>query len=148
MIAIASDHGGYELKTAIAALLEERQLAVMDCGTDNPAQSVDYPDYAAKVAHAVSAGTAELGVLICGTGIGMSIAANKVAGIRAALAHDEFTAQMAKEHNNANILVLGGRVLSVEQGLKLVEVWLDTTYEGGRHQNRLDKIAALEHPSN
>ena len=145
MIAIASDHGGLELKTAIVELLQQRNMAYVDHGTHGQ-DSVDYPDFAALVAKAVTSGTAEAGILICGTGIGMSIAANKFPGIRAALVHDEFTAQMAHEHNNANILVLGGRLLSPEQGQKLVEVWLDADYEGGRHQNRLDKIAALEQP--
>jgi len=145
MIAIASDHGGLGLKTAIVEKLQQRNIAYVDHGTHEQ-DSVDYPDYAALVAKAVTSGAAEAGVLICGTGIGMSIAANKFPGIRAALVHDEFTAQMAREHNNANILVLGGRLLSPEQGQKLVEVWLDADYEGGRHQNRLDKIAALEQP--
>ncbi len=145
MIAIASDHGGLGLKTAIVEKLQQRNIAYVDHGTHKQ-DSVDYPDYAALVAKAVTSGAAEAGILICGTGIGMSIAANKFPGIRAALVHDEFTAQMAREHNNANILVLGGRLLSPEQGQKLVEVWLDADYEGGRHQNRLDKIAALEQP--
>lgn len=142
-IAVASDHGGLELKQAVVELLKSRGLDVEDCGTHDSA-SVDYPDYALKAATAVAQGAADRGVVICGTGIGISIAANKVAGIRAALVHDEFTAQMAKEHNNANILALGGRVLSAQQGCHLVEVWLDSTYEGGRHQNRLDKISAIE----
>ncbi len=143
MIFIASDHGGLELKQAVCELLKQRGADFTDCGTNDSA-SVDYPDYAAKVASAVSSGQAKAGILICGTGIGMSIAANKFRGVRAALVHDEFTAQMAKEHNNANILVMGGRVLSQDVGKKLVEIWLDTDYEGGRHQNRLDKIAGLE----
>ena len=143
MLVVGSDHGGYELKTAILELLRERGVACSDFGT-NGADSVDYPDFAAKVASAVSSGDAELGILICGTGIGMSISANKFTRVRAALVHDEFTAQMAGEHNNANILVMGGRVLSPDQGKKLVEIWLDATFEGGRHQNRLDKISAIE----
>ena len=143
MIAIGSDHGGLELKQAICKLLQERGLAFSDLGTLNDS-SVDYPDFGVKVATAVATGECEMGVLICGTGIGMSIAANKVDGIRAALAHDPFTAQMAKEHNNANVLVLGGRVLSIDLGCKLVEIWLDSTFEGGRHQKRLDKIHQIE----
>ncbi|SEA67047.1 ribose-5-phosphate isomerase [Desulfuromusa kysingii] len=143
MLVIGSDHGGYELKTAIIELLKERGVEFADLGTDG-GDSVDYPDFAEKVAGAVSTGEADLGILICGTGIGMSISANKFAGVRAALVHDEFTAQMAREHNNANILVMGGRVLSLEQGKKFVEIWLDTQFEGGRHQNRLDKITAIE----
>ncbi len=143
MIAVASDHGGLDLKNAILASLREQQIECVDLGTDGTA-SVDYPDFAEKVALAVSSGIAKAGILICGTGIGMSIAANKIPGIRAALVHDEFTAQMAAEHNDANILTMGGRVLSAEQGVRLVDVWLRSRYEGGRHQQRLDKIAALE----
>ncbi len=146
MIVVGSDHGGLELKKAVLELLEKRGLEWADYGT-NGSDSVDYPDFGAKVASAVSTGAAEKGVLICGTGIGMSIIANKFPGIRAALVHDEFTAQMSKEHNNANILVMGGRILSVEDGVKLVEIWLDTEFEGGRHQNRLLKIAAAEQNS-
>jgi len=140
---VGSDHGGYALKQAVLDVLRQRGIECADYGTDGP-DSVDYPDFAAKVAAAVSAGEADAGVLICGTGIGMSISANKFSGVRAALVHDEFTAQMAKEHNNANILVMGGRVLSLDQGKKFVEIWLDTQFEGGRHQNRLDKISAIE----
>jgi len=143
MIAVGSDHGGLELKDAILAALAARGLDVDDYGTDN-GDSVDYPDFAEKVAAAVSRGDVELGVLVCGTGIGMSIVANKFPGVRAALATDEFMAQMAKEHNNANVLVLGGRVLAKDLAVKMVNVWLDSTYEAGRHQRRLDKISRLE----
>ena len=143
MLVVGSDHGGYELKMAILEMLRDKGIACADFGTDG-SDSVDYPDYAAKVAGAVSSGDAELGILICGTGIGMSISANKFSKVRAALVHDEFTAQMAREHNNANILVMGGRVLSPDQGKKLVAIWLATEFEGDRHQNRLDKISALE----
>jgi len=142
-IAIGSDHGGLELKQAVRGLLQKRQLDCEDFGTDNT-DSVDYPDFGSEVAEAVSSGKADAGVLVCGTGIGMSIIANKYPGVRAALVHDEFTAQMAKEHNNANVLILGGRILSVELGQRLVEIWLDTGFEGGRHQHRLDKISAVE----
>jgi len=143
MIAVGSDHGGLELKDAILAALAARGLDVDDYGTDN-GDSVDYPDFAEKVAAAVSRGDVELGILVCGTGIGMSIVANKFPGVRAALATDEFMAQMAKEHNNANVLVLGGRVLAKDLAVKMVNVWLDSTYEAGRHQRRLDKISRLE----
>lgn len=143
MLVIGSDHGGLELKESVKAALNAREIAVSDYGTDN-GESVDYPDFAEKVAGAVSRNEADLGILICGTGIGMSIVANKFPGVRAALVTDEFMAQMAREHNNANILVLGGRVLSVELATKMVNVWLDTVYAGGRHQQRLDKIAKLE----
>ena len=143
MIAVASDHGGLEMKQAICELLQARGLEVLDLGPSD-ANSVDYPDFGVKVATAVARGECASGVLVCGTGIGMSIAANKVDGIRAALVHDPFTAQMAKEHNNANVLVLGGRVLSVAMGCRLVEVWLDSRFESGRHQERLDKIHQIE----
>jgi len=143
MIALGSDHGGLELKAVVQKVLEERGLESKDMGTGN-GDSVDYPDFAEKVALAVSRGEAECGVLICGTGIGMSIAANKYPGVRAALVTDDFMAQMAKEHNNANILVMGGRVMSDEAARSMVQIWLDTEYEGGRHQRRLDKIARIE----
>jgi len=143
MLVVGSDHGGYELKTAILELLQTKMVEYTDLGTNDSA-SVDYPDFAAKVAGAVSSGEAQLGILICGTGIGMSITANKFPGVRAALVHDEFTAQMAREHNNANILVMGGRVLTPGKGKKLVEIWLEAEFEGGRHKNRLDKISAIE----
>jgi len=143
MIVIGSDHGGLNLKAALRSYLDRRGFAVSDAGTDSDA-SVDYPDFGLKVAEMVTAGTADLGVLICGTGIGMSIAANKVPGIRAALVTDVFMARMAKEHNNANILVLGGRVLDEQKACDLVGAWLDATFEGGRHQGRLDKITEIE----
>lgn len=143
MIALASDHGGLQLKEAVKELLAERGLPFEDCGTDN-GNSVDYPDYGEKVARKVAAGAVEKGILFCGTGIGMSIVANKFPHVRAALVTDEFMAQMAKEHNNANILVLGGRVLDPEGARRMVAVWLDATFEGGRHQGRLDKIAVIE----
>lgn len=143
MFVIASDHGGLELKEAVRRFLEERGIATRDLGTLD-SESVDYPDFGEKVAAEVSRGDAERGVLICGTGIGMSIVANKFPRVRAALVTDEFTARMAKEHNDANVLVLGGRVLRTEQALHLVAAWLDAVFEGGRHQKRLDKIALIE----
>ncbi|MBI1921105.1 MAG: ribose 5-phosphate isomerase B [Geobacter sp.] len=143
LFAIGSDHGGLELKNAIKKLLEERGISYVDCGTDN-GDSVDYPDYGEKVARKVSGGEVESGILVCGTGIGMSIVANKFPHVRAALVTDTFMARMAKEHNNANILVLGGRVLNEQQACDIVATWLDASFEGGRHQWRLDKIAAIE----
>ncbi|MDD2898864.1 MAG: ribose 5-phosphate isomerase B [Desulfuromonadaceae bacterium] len=143
MIIIGSDHGGLALKTALNSYLKRRNVMVHDAGTCSDA-SVDYPDFGQKVAESVMNGDADLGILICGTGIGMSIAANKVPGIRAALVTDVFMARMAKEHNNANVLVLGGRVLDEQKACDLVGTWLDSTFEGGRHQARLDKITALE----
>ena len=143
MIVIGSDHGGLTLKTALNSYLKRRGFEVIDAGTNSDA-SVDYPDFGQKVAETVIARQAELGILICGTGIGMSIVANKIPGIRAALVTDVFMARMAKEHNNANVLVLGGRVLDEQKACDLVGAWLESTFEGGRHQSRLDKITALE----
>jgi len=142
-IVIASDHGGLELKTALVAFLGSLGFVVHDLGTmDN--DSVDYPDYAAQVAKALGRGDVGRGILICGTGIGMSIAANKFPGVRAALVNDAFTARMAKEHNDANILVMGGRVLQPDDAKRMAQIWIETPFEGGRHQRRLDKIASLE----
>ena len=143
MMLIASDHGALELKSSIAAFLKERGIDFLDCGPFDAA-SVDYPDYAEKVAGAVCRGESEAGILMCGTGIGISIAANKFPHVRAALVTDPFMARMAKEHNNANILVLGGRTTSPEKGCEIVAAWLDASFEGGRHQGRLDKITAIE----
>ncbi len=143
MIALGSDHGGLQLKDAVKKLLAERGIPFEDCGTDN-GNSVDYPDFGEKVARKVAAGAVEKGILFCGTGIGMSIVANKFPHVRAALVTDAFMARMAKEHNNANILVLGGRVLNEDEAREMVATWLDATFEGGRHQGRLDKIALIE----
>lgn len=143
-IALGSDHGGYSLKQSLIPFLQERDIQVADAGTNNSEDSVDYPDFAERVALLVSHGEADSGILVCGTGIGISIAANKVPGIRAALVTDVFMARMAKEHNNANILVLGGRVLDEQKACDLVGAWLDARFEGGRHQGRLDKIAEIE----
>ena len=142
-IAIASDHGGSDLKEKIVELLKEKNLEITDYGVDNP-ESVDYPDYGIKVANAVSKGVADRGILSCGTGIGMSIVANKFPNVRAALCYDMYTARMSRLHNDANILVLGGRVLDKEIALLMVDVWLRTDFEGGRHQRRLDKICEIE----
>jgi ribose 5-phosphate isomerase B len=143
MIVLGSDHGGLDLKEAVKELLKQRGIDFVDCGTDN-GDSVDYPDFGDKVARRVSSGAAEKGILFCGTGIGMSIVANKFPHVRAALVTDAFMARMAKEHNNANILVLGGRVLDGDKAKKMVGVWLDAAFEGGRHQGRLEKIEILE----
>ncbi|MDY0213373.1 MAG: ribose 5-phosphate isomerase B [Desulfuromonadaceae bacterium] len=147
MLYIASDHGGFDLKKHLKECLREREIDCVDLGVESR-DSVDYPDLAATLAHEVMNDKDNLGILICGTGIGMSIAANKFHGIRAALVHDEFTARMAREHNNANVLVLGGRVLNPALACKIVQIWLNSVYEGGRHQNRLDKISVLEHSLN
>jgi ribose 5-phosphate isomerase B len=141
-IAIASDHGGFELKEQIKRFLQEMNIDFEDFGTNN-SESVDYPDFAEKVAREVQNGMR--GILCCGTGIGMSIAANKFKGVRAALCHDEFTARVSRQHNDSNILVLGGRVQLTPQSVSaMVKAWLETQYEGGRHQKRLEKIEQME----
>ena len=142
-LGFASDHAGFDLKERLKAWAVGQGHEVVDFGTDGSA-SVDYPDFGQQVARRVSEGSAQLGILVCGTGIGMSIVANKFPGVRAALATDVFMATMAKEHNNANILVLGGRVINAATARAMVTAWLDTEFAGGRHQARLDKIAALE----
>lgn len=141
-IAIGSDHGGFELKEEIKKLLEEVGIAYRDLGTSS-LDSVDYPDFAAEVARRVRSGEVDAGILVCGTGIGMSIAANRFQGIRAAVISDEYTAKMAKAHNNANVICLGGRVQSPAQARTLVKTWLKTEYEGGRHERRLAKLDNL-----
>jgi len=143
MIIIASDHGGLNLKDALLSYLSRRGFEVTDIGT-NSSDSVDYPDFGQKLAEMVAADPSRSGILICGTGIGMSIVANKVPGVRAALVTDPFMASMAKQHNNANVLVLGGRVLDEQKACDLAGAWLDASFEGGRHQNRLDKITDVE----
>jgi ribose 5-phosphate isomerase B len=145
-IAIGSDHGGYELKQALIPFLQGRDIEVADAGTYTT-DSVDYPEFAEAVALLVVHGEADAGIVICGTGIGISIAANKVPGIRAALVTTPQMAELAKQHNNANILALGGRILPVETAEACVAAWLDASYEGDRHQRRLDKIAAIEKKS-
>ena len=140
-IAIASDHTGVELKLHLVKFLLKRGHNVIDMGVRKKVK-VDYPDYAKKVAQAVADEEVPLGILICGSGIGMSIVANRYRGVRAALVHDHYTTRMAKSHNNANILCLGARVLAKELAQELVEVWLSTEFEGGRHRSRLDKIDA------
>ncbi len=145
MIALASDHGGFALKEKVKAWLAQLGHECLDLGCPDES-SVDYPDYAAKLAGAIAEKRAERGILICGTGIGMSIAVNKFAGIRAALVHDAFTARMSRLHNDSNVLVLGGRVLGDEVARDIVGLWLETPFEGDRHQRRLDKIHAFDKP--
>lgn len=142
-LAIASDHGGFSLKQEIIRYLQEKKIEVMDLGNHGQ-DSVDYPDYAIQVAELVSKGEADAGVLVCGTGIGMCIVANKFRNIRAALVTDEFTARMSREHNNANVLCLGGRIQKPETARELVKIWLETKFEGGRHQRRVEKISEIE----
>jgi ribose 5-phosphate isomerase B len=141
-IAIASDHGGYHLKEQIKTILQSLGVDYQDFGTSST-ESVDYPDYAVLVAKEVQNGNR--GILCCGTGIGMSITANKFKGVRAALCHDVYTAQMSRQHNDANILIMGGRVEhSPEEVKAMIHAWLQTDYEGGRHQKRLEKIVRWE----
>ena len=142
-IAIGCDHGGFEHKNAIAEHLKERGFEVTDFGIYEN-KSVDYPEIALKLANSVAAGENTLGILVCGTGIGMSIAANKVNGIRAAAVSDHFSAKYTRLHNNANILCLGGRVIGVGTALELADLFVDTEYEGGRHQKRLQMITEIE----
>jgi ribose 5-phosphate isomerase B len=142
-IAIASDHGGFELKEVLKAFLASLSVEVTDLGTISEA-SVDYPDFGIQVSERVSKGEVERGVLICGSGIGMSVVANKFPRVRAALVHDLFSARLSREHNDANILVLGGRLVGKDLAKESVRVWLETPFTGGRHQKRLDKITALE----
>ncbi len=145
-IAIGSDHGGFELKQVLIQFLQGRDIEVADAGTYS-ADSVDYPEFGEAVALLVIHGEVDAGIVICGTGIGISISANKVPGIRAALVTTPQMAELAKQHNNANILAMGGRILSPETAMACVAAWLDSEYEGGRHQARLDKITAIEKKS-
>ncbi len=143
MIVIGSDHGGVELKEFCAQILRSKGIQVEDLGTKG-SESVDYPDFGRMVALKVAKGEAERGILICTNGIGMSILANKFPGIRAALVHDLKGAQMSREHNNSNVLVLGGGVTEKSLAEQILEIWLQTPFAGGRHQRRLDKIAQVE----
>ncbi|HLS52645.1 MAG TPA: ribose 5-phosphate isomerase B [Tissierellaceae bacterium] len=142
-IGIGSDHGGFELKKAIREFLEQEGIDYIDYGTDST-DSVDYPDFGEKVARAVVDKEIDRGIVVCGTGIGISIAANKVKGIRCALCGDVFSARMSRAHNNANMLALGGRVLGVGLALEIVKAWLETEFEGDRHERRLIKIDEIK----
>ncbi len=141
-LALGADHAGYVLKEHIKEYLKSKNIDFKDVGTFK-IESCDYPEFAYKVSQAVVNEEADLGILICGTGIGMSITANKIKGIRAALVHDEQTAKLSRQHNDANVLCLGGRILSEEEAIKIVEVWLNTSFEGGRHERRLKLINQL-----
>jgi len=142
-IAVGSDHGGFRLKQQIISFLKENNYEFKDFGTYD-AESVDYPDYALQVAEAVASGEFDRGILVCGTGIGIGIAANKVPGIRAALCNDTFSARASREHNDANILTIGERVVGPGLALDIVRVWLESEFTGGRHAKRLEKIRAIE----
>jgi ribose 5-phosphate isomerase B len=143
IIAIACDHAGFGLKKDIVKLLHELKVQVEDLGCANAEESVHYPVFGKKVVDAVLARPGSRGILICGTGLGMSILANRFAGIRAALCHDLFATIMSRRHNNANLLVMGGRVIGPDLGKEIVRTWLNTPFEGGRHQERLDLLEQL-----
>ena len=143
IVAIGADHAGFELKESIKASLTQAGFRVDDLGCASK-ESVDYPDYAKAVAHAVAQRRAQAGILICNTGIGMSIVANKVAGVRAALVSDVYTAQMSREHNDANVLVLGARATDKDRAAEIVKTWFASRFQGGRHARRVDKIQEIE----
>ena len=142
-IAVGADHAGWSLKESLKAWLLEHGHDVIDFGTHSP-DSVDYPDYAAQVGESVAVGKVDRGVLVCGTGLGMAIAANKIPGVRAVACSDLLAARMSREHNDANVLAVGGRLLGREAALEILACWLETRFAGGRHVQRVDKIAALE----
>lgn len=142
-IALGADHAGYELKNRIKQHLQQKGIETHDEGT-NSSDSVDYPDFARLVGQVVSQRRVDLGILVCGSGIGMAIAANKVEGIRAANVSSEYEAQMSREHNDANVLALGARILNADQALAIVDKWLTTQFAGGRHERRVEKIAQIE----
>lgn len=142
-IAIGNDHAAVEMKQAIAAYLEELGHEVINVGTDT-SESCNYPEYGEKVGRLVAGKEADCGVLICGTGVGISIAANKVKGIRAAVCSEPVTARLVKEHNNANIIAFGARIVGIETAKAIVSAYLNAEYEGGRHQRRIDMIHAIE----
>lgn len=142
-IAIGADHGGFLLKETIKAHLIKNGYEVLDKGTYN-SDSVDYPDFSVKVAESILSGEADRGMLMCGTGLGISIAANKIPGIRAALVSECFSAKMSREHNDANILALGGRVTGPDLALEIVDVWLKAEFQGGRHERRVNKVKDIE----
>jgi len=142
-IVLGSDHAGFELKEDLRAYLVEQKVGVIDLGVSNE-EPVDYPDIGASVAKKVSRGEVGRGILICGSGIGMSIVANRFPGVRAALCHDLYTARISREHNDANLLILGGRLIGKGLAREILKVWLETGFQGERHQRRLEKIRALE----
>jgi ribose 5-phosphate isomerase B len=144
-IALGADHAGYALKDAIADHLPGLGRATLDLGT-NSGDRVDYPDYGEAVGRAVASGEAALGIAVCGSGIGIAMAANKVAGVRAAVVHDVTSARLTREHNDANVLCLGERLIGVQTALDAVDAWLGATFEGGRHQGRVDKIDRIVAP--
>jgi ribose 5-phosphate isomerase B len=143
MIAIANDHVGLELKKELISLLDSLKLPYKDFGAET-CERIDYPRYAYPAAKAVAAGECEKGILICGTGVGMSLVANKVHGIRCVVCSDCYSAKLSREHNNTNMLAIGARVIGPDLAKMIVEIWLETPFEGGRHQNRIDQISGIE----
>lgn len=143
-IAVGADHAGFELKARVIDFLSLNQYEAVDCGPSSSTESVDYPDYAQIVAEKVVSKDCQFGILICGTGIGMCISANKIPGIRAALVFDENTARLSREHNDSNVLCLGSRTLPMSKSLDLIKIWLTTEFASGRHTARLKKITQLE----
>jgi ribose 5-phosphate isomerase B len=143
-IAVGSDHAGFHLKQAVAKALADRGIEVVDLGTDSPDVSVDWPDFGAAVGRAVAERRADLGVALCGSGIGVSIAANKVPGARAANVHDVTSARLAREHNHANVLCLGERLVGTVTAIDALNAWLDARPEGGRHTARIEKLSRIE----
>jgi len=141
-IAIGCDHAAYEMKAHVAEMLRDRGVEVLDFGTYGP-DSVDYPDYAAKVSESILSGESEKGILICGTGIGMSMSANKYRDIRAALCSEPVSARLSREHNDSNVLCMGARMIGTVMAVEIVSTWLNTSFDGRRHQRRIEKIAAL-----
>ena len=142
-IAIASDHGGFELKESIITFLQKKGWEVDNLGAPST-DSVDYPDYGIKVAKAIIDKKIVRGILICGTGVGMSIVVNRFPGIRGTLCSDVYTAKMCREHNDSNVLIMGGRVIGASLAMEILDIWLNTEFEGGRHQRRLDKIKEID----
>jgi ribose 5-phosphate isomerase B len=142
-IAVGADHAGFKLKESVRAYLVSKGYEVEDLGT-NSTDSVDYPDYAEKVAVSVAAKRADFGVLMCGTGLGVAIAANKIPGVRAAPCNDTLSAQLARAHNNANVLAMGGRLTDAATAVKILDTWFSTAFLGGRHERRVNKISALD----
>lgn len=147
-IGLGCDHGGYNLKLEIMCYLESKNIEVVDYGTNNAEESVDYPIFGKKVADAVISKEVDYGIVCCGTGIGISLAANKVPGIRCAVVSDVFSAKMSKAHNNANMLSLGERVLGRGLALEIVDAWINTDFEGDRHSRRVNMIADIENKHN
>jgi len=140
IIVLAGDHGGYDLKVLLKSFLIENEYEVLDLGCHGP-ESVDYPDYAQKLAEEIKSANASRGVLVCGSGIGISIAANRFPHIRAALVHDRLTAELCRQHNDANVIVMGGRVIGPDVAKDCLRAFLNTDFEGGRHQRRIDKMS-------